>query len=119
MSAPQPFISVIIPVYNDTERLRTCLTALADQTYPRDRYEVIVVDNGSTIPPRSLVESFPGFVFAEESKPGSYAARNRGLQIARGDVLAFTDSDCIPDRHWLAAGERELAMHPQNGFVGG
>ena len=114
-----PLISVIIPVFDDADRLRLCLSALAEQTYPHDRFEVIVVDNGSAEPPRDLVESFPFCCFVEESKPGSYAARNRGLEIARGDVLAFTDSDCIPDPNWLAAGQQELAANPQCGFVGG
>jgi glycosyltransferase involved in cell wall biosynthesis len=114
-----PFISVIIPVYNDTERLRTCLAALAEQTLAADRFEVIVVDNGSSEPPRSAVESFAFGRFAEEAKPGSYAARNRGLELARGEVLAFTDSDCIPDRNWLDAAVGALEANPACGFVGG
>lgn len=119
MSEPRPFISVIIPVYNDAERLRLCLDALAQQTYPRDRFEVIVVDNGSTSPPCELVESYPFCRFAVESRPGSYAARNCGLQIARGEILAFTDSDCIPAPQWLAAGQEELVRQPNSGFIGG
>jgi glycosyltransferase involved in cell wall biosynthesis len=119
LSDPLPQISVVIPVFNDARRLRLCLTALAEQTYPRDRFEVLVVDNGSEESPRELVESFPFYRFVEEPQPGSYAARNRGLGLARGELLAFTDSDCIPTPGWLAAGERALADQPESGFVGG
>lgn len=119
MYQPLPLISVIIPVFNDTERLQACLAALAGQTYPQDRFEVIVVDNGSAAPPRELVESFAFCRYAEEPRPGSYAARNRGLELAQGQVFAFTDSDCIPAPDWLAVGQRELARHPSCGFVGG
>lgn len=99
-----PRVSVIIPVYNDAERLKLCLDRLAEQTFPRDEMEVIVVDNGSTSPPRELVESYPFCQFAEESAPGSYAARNRGLSLAAGDIVAFTDADCLPHRDWLEQG---------------
>lgn len=114
-----PFVSVIIPVYNDTDRLMQCLECLAAQSYPRDRLEVIVVDNGSRESPRKRVEEFPFCKFAEESTPGSYAARNRGLELARGTIIAFTDADCLPDLDWLAVAQRELAANPTCGFIGG
>lgn len=94
-------ISVVIPVYNNRAGLRICLDALASQTLPRDDYEVLVIDNGSTEPYADLVEEFPQVTWLQEPKPGSYAARNRGIERASAPVIAFTDSDCIPDAHWL------------------
>lgn len=121
-----PFVSVIIPVFNDTQRLRQCLQALAQQTYPRDRYEVLVVDNSPTPDPSlSLLVTEAvevqglSLVLAHEPRRGSYAARNHGLSLAQGDVLAFTDSDCIPDVDWLEKGVSWLTRHPDCGFVAG
>jgi glycosyltransferase involved in cell wall biosynthesis len=116
-----PFVSVIIPVYNDGIGLKRCLEALAQQNYPDDGYEVVVVDNGSAseeqIP--DLVADFKQAVYAFETQPGSYAARNHGIRLAKGTILAFTDADCIPDRHWLEMGVKTLLNHPNCGFVAG
>lgn len=114
-----PFVSVIIPVFNDSLRLRRCLEALARQSYPRSRYEVVVVDNGSDEDIGALVEAFPGVVFGREAQPGSYAARNTALELARGDVLAFTDSDCVPNPNWVARGVDALRRNPDDGLVAG
>ena len=93
-----------MPVYNDAERLSLCLHALERQTYPADRYEVIVVDNASSRPVAPLVGRFAHAVPEFEAQPGSYAARNRALGVAGGEIFAFTDSDCIPDQRWLEQG---------------
>lgn len=114
-----PFISVIIPVLNDSERLEICLNALEQQTYPKDLYEVIVVDNGSTENLEVLVNKFTQASFTCETQVGSYAARNKGISIARGEVLAFTDSDCIPDPNWLETGVKHLLSVPNCGLVAG
>ena len=99
-----PFVSVIVPVYNDADRLLLCLDALEKQTYPGDRYEVVVVDNGSAPPVGSLTEVFPHCLVAFEARPGSYSARNRGIEVSRGEVLGFTDSDCVPGERWIEEG---------------
>lgn len=114
-----PFVSVIIPVYNDRERLTTCLHALQKQTYPPDRFEVLVVDNGSTEPISPVVEAFSQARCLHEPEPGSYAARNRGIAEARGDVLAFTDSDCVPSEGWIEQGVKTLLSEPNVGMVAG
>ena len=114
-----PFVSVIIPVFNDADRLAKCLQALELQSYPADCFEVIVVDNGSKETIEPLVKEFPKAVCAHEAQPGSYVARNRGLATARGTIFAFTDSDCIPHRDWLLRGVEALQKSPAFGLAGG
>jgi len=114
-----PFVSVIIPVYNDPVRLQTCLQALEEQTYPKCVYEVIVVDNGSDESITSIITQFSQVKTSYETRPGSYAARNKGLSLARGEVIAFTDSDCIPAPDWIERGVTKLQSIPNCGIVGG
>jgi glycosyltransferase involved in cell wall biosynthesis len=114
-----PFVSVIIPIFNDPERLKLCLQALENQTYPRDLYEVIVVDNGSDEPVEPIVAAFSQARAAYECIPSSYAARNKGISLARGEVLAFTDSDCIPALDWIEKGVFKLLDTSNCGLAGG
>ncbi len=117
-SDTQPDISVIIPVFND-DRLRLCLDALARQSIGQDRFEVVVVDNGSKTPPRALVERYPFARYAEEATPGSYAARNHAMRLVRGRILAFTDSDCLPAEDWLEAALRRFDADESLIIIGG
>ena len=116
-SSPQ--VSVIIPVFNDSKRLATCLQALEKQGYPSDRYEVIVVDNGSSEDIGAVVTRFAKARMIHEDQPGSYAARNSGIKHAVGDVLAFTDSDCIPETDWIENGVARLLSVQNCGLIGG
>lgn len=101
-SSNKPFVSVIIPSYRDWKRLILCLGALNKQTLSKDLYEVIVVNNDPSdkIPSDFFIPE--NTIIIEESKKGSYAARNAGIKKAKGNLLAFTDADCIPDINWLA-----------------
>lgn len=103
------FVSVIIPVFNDSERLKQCLQRLYVQSYPYSDYEIIVVDNNSTENIYSVCQQFPNVQYIQESKQGSYAARNRGLAIAKGEIIAFTDSDCLPQIDWINQGVKALS----------
>jgi glycosyltransferase involved in cell wall biosynthesis len=114
-----PPVSVIVPVYDDAPRLALCLAALARQSYPPDRVEVIVVDNGSDPPADPGAMGYPDVRTVVEPTPGSYAARNAGIGAATADVLAFTDSDCIPAQDWLERGVRRLLGTPDCAVVGG
>lgn len=96
-----PFVDVVIPHLNDRDRLKTCLEHLAGQSYPADSFRVLVVDNGSKQPIDDLVAEFPFAGCTTETERGCGSARNRGVAETRGDVLAFTDSDCRPDPDWL------------------
>lgn len=114
-----PFVSVIIPVYNDLERLRLCLDALENQTYSAERYEVVVVDNNSDEAVAPHVQDYPHVRVLVETIKGSDASRNCGLANTTADYLAFTDADCIPRPDWLETGIQTLLNHPHVGLVGG
>lgn len=119
MNLLYPFVSIIIPHYNDHIRLGRCLTQLEHQTYPADRYEIIVIDNGSDTSPEGVtaVSSHSKLLF--ENKPGSYAARNRGIIDAQGEIIAFTDSDCLPEPNWIHSGVQTIVQDGSIGFVAG
>lgn len=107
MSAPEA--SVIIPTYKDWDTLQLCLDALAVQTAPADRFEIVVANNNRT-PELPTTLRLPGNArVIHATEPGSYAARNAALREVRGDVIFFTDSDCIPDPGWIAAGLAQIA----------
>lgn len=98
-------VSVVIPHFNDLERLGACLEALGRQTIDCASLEIIVADNGSTVGLAAVCAAIDGrarLVVAEEK--GAGPARNAGAAAAAGRVLAFTDSDCVPDPHWIEAG---------------
>jgi glycosyltransferase involved in cell wall biosynthesis len=115
----KPLVSVIIPVYNDAERLKICLQRLDIQTYPRDRYEIIVVDNGSDESIEPVVAPFSKVQPAYEPEGSEFMARNTGLKLARGEVIALIDSDCIPKEDWIEKGVDHLLRAPNAGFVAG
>lgn len=113
------FVSVIIPVKNDHAGLIRALAALSSQDYPQEHFEVLVVDNGSS-PPLTLPPQKPlNTVLLQCAKPGSYAARNTALKVARGKVLAFTDGDCQPSPSWLREGVAAVMARPEVGLVAG
>lgn len=117
----RPFVSVIIPIFNDAMRLKICLEALENQTYPKSLYEVIVVDNGSDKDQdiEGIITQFGQAIATYESTPGSYAARNKGISLAKGEVIAFTDADCIPASDWIEKGVENLLKVPNCGLVAG
>jgi len=96
-------ISIIIPTFNDWERLSLCLYALDDQTLEKSRYEIIIVNNDENhfVPDRIRQLTGKHIKILHEPMPGSYAARNAGLKVANGNIIGFTDSDCVPDPKWL------------------
>ena len=119
MSKVLPFVSVIVPVYNDTKQLETCLDALENQTYPKESYEIIIIDNNSEEDVVAVTNQFSQARVTHEKRRGSYAARNKGLSVAKGIILGFTDSDCTPASNWIEKGVEKLLQDPQCGFVAG
>ena len=109
--------SVIVPHLDDYENLDACLAMLQEQSFPSDRTEVIVADNGSS---RGLdavrrIVGTRGRV-VEVAERGAAPARNAGVRASRGEAIAFIDSDCRPDRRWLEEGLAELQLAD---FAGG
>src|SRR5687767_15798635 len=104
----QPFVSVILPVRNEARFIATCLEALAAQDYPRDRFEVILIDGESTdatLANARRVEDRLGFPDRIETNPRrtTATALNLGLQLARGDVIVRVDGHTCVDPGFIAA----------------
>ena len=101
-------ISVVVPTYNEEQNIERCLRSLADQTVPRDSYEIIVVDGNSKDRTRELAEPLADKVFIQTSKRVG-GARNDGAMAASGDIVATTDADCILPQDWVERIGRNFA----------
>jgi len=114
-----PRVSVVVPVYNGARTLDACLASLVALDYPRERFEIIAVDNGSTDSTAEILRAYAGRVRPlQEGKRGPAAARNCGIRAASFEIVAQTDADCVVDRGWLASIVAPLA-DPAVGVVGG
>ena len=116
-----PLFSVVVPTYARPGPLTACLQSLARQDYPRDRFEVIVVDDGSPSPPEDLEDVFRGQIDVTlllQPHAGPAAARNAGASMASGDFLAFTDDDCAPAADWLRSLAARFVSTPGHGIGG-
>ncbi len=98
-SSDWPKVSVVVCSYNGASTLRECLRSLTELDYPD--YEVILVDDGSTDGTQEIADEFPQFVYHHQENLGLSAARNVGAELATGEIVAYTDSDCLADEHWL------------------
>ena len=99
-TAVLPFISVIVPYLNQSDQLRACLRSLEMQDYPGDRFEVIVVDNGSRDATMEIARAAGARVLRCEAR-GVARARQMGLEAVQTDWVASTDADSLPAPHWL------------------
>jgi glycosyltransferase involved in cell wall biosynthesis/GT2 family glycosyltransferase len=117
----RPFCSVVVATHARPERLAACLDALARLDYPRDRYEVVVVDDGDCVDREALARRYRGRLdlrLVAQPRGGPAAARNAGAARARGELLAFTDDDCEPEPAWLSLLAERHAAEPGAGFGG-
>ncbi len=103
-----PFVSVCLPVKNGEGRIEHCLASLRAQTYPADRYEIIVADGCSTDRTAKIAESFGARVVRNERQIVA-SGRNAAFAVANGEIIASTDDDCVIPPDWLATGVRYLA----------
>lgn len=95
-----PFISVIIPVKNAANYLPSCLGSLNSLNYPKDKYEVILADSESTDRTPEIAASM-GAKLVKAGGPSVCAGRNSGFKEAKGELIAFSDADCVMDKDWL------------------
>jgi glycosyltransferase involved in cell wall biosynthesis len=106
-----PMVSVVICAYNAERTMEACLKSLTRLAYPN--YEVVVVDDGSKDGTAEIAARFPQFRLIRQPNKGLSAARNVGMQAALGEIIAYTDSDCVVDPHWLTLMVGAMAA---NGF---
>ena len=115
------FFSIIIPTYNRPEKLAKCLQSVVELDYPRERFEVIVVDDGSQMSLEDIVFSFRQFInvtLLRQQNCGPATARNAGANQAKGKFLAFTDDDCKLEPKWLTTLAR-CFVDSENIMIGG
>ncbi len=100
MNATTPlFISIVVPAYNAASLIRDCLDSLMALDYPKEYLEILLVDNASTDETASIIKTYPVHYLVEKER-GSTSARNAALQVAKGEIVAFTDTDCVVDVRW-------------------
>lgn len=111
------FISVIIPVYNDPRGIKDTLESLVNQDFLSENFEIIVTDNWSTDNTLDVVKKFmqkyPKLIrfVIEDTIQSSYAARNKGIKISKGSIIAFIDADMTIDKDWLTRIVNSLEKH--------
>ena len=94
-------VSVIVPAYNARKTIGQCIEALLSQKYQRENYEVIVIDDGSADGTADAVKAYP-VKYRYQRNQGPATARNAGAGEAQGEIILFTDSDCVPSDNWIA-----------------
>jgi glycosyltransferase involved in cell wall biosynthesis len=115
------FFSIIIPTYQRPQELQNCLAAIARMDYPREFFEVIVVNDGGSQPLAPIIDKFFNQMnvrLLSQPSAGPAAARNNGASQATHPYLVFTDDDCMPAADWLRRFENRI-MPGQAGAVAG
>jgi len=118
-----PFISIVIPFHNARTTLPSLLESLLNQNYPKSRYEIVLIDDGSTDGSSNMItkvmkqqlETCNVKILRFKDKGGPARARNLGIKNSNGEIIAFTDADAVPNRDWLA----ELVKGFKDDDVGG
>jgi len=118
--AHKPFVSVVVPTYNRKEMLRECLESLFIQNYPKNKYEIIVVNDGSTDGTEEILKEYERkapckFKWFTQKNKGPASGRNLGIKNATGEIVCFVDDDCIADKNWI----KNLIMEFVDERVGG
>jgi cellulose synthase/poly-beta-1,6-N-acetylglucosamine synthase-like glycosyltransferase len=114
---PPPYVSVIVTVFNDEALIKDCLVSIIEMDYPAERREILVVDYGSTDQTAAIIQSLP-VKYLEAGRGGKSRARNVGIESSKGEILAFTDPDCVVGTKWLRELVRPFAEEGV-GAVGG
>ena len=116
-------LSVVIPTYNRKKSLQECLDSLFCQDYPVEKFEIIVVDDGSSdgtdLMVASLTRKYPNIEYLQRTHQGPAAARNAGIKHSSGQIIALTDNDCLPAKNWVGSILRSHKLHNEALAVGG
>lgn len=96
-----PFVSIVVIAYNKEKGIELTLKSLLNQSYPKNRYEIIIVDDCSKDKTTEIVKKFPVRLIKHKINLGRAQARNTGLKYAKGEIYVSFDGDCIADRNWL------------------
>lgn len=111
-------ISVIIPTYNRKNKLKDCLDSLFAQDYPDEKVEWIVVDDGSDDKIHEMVNTLravkPNLKYFAQLRKGPAKARNLGVEVSLGDIIAFVDDDCVVDKSWV---KLMVDFHQKNKYI--
>jgi glycosyltransferase involved in cell wall biosynthesis len=98
-----PRVSVIVPIYNGERTVEECVESILAVSFPRNDFELLLIDNASSDSTSTILDRYlDRATILHERKRGPAAARNRGLKNANGDIVVFTDADCVVDRDWLS-----------------
>jgi GT2 family glycosyltransferase len=112
-------VTVVIPTYNRENVLKECIKSLFNQTYPNDKYEIIIVDGSSTDGTEELLKEYskkaPCKMRWFIKKSNISEARNLGIKESLGEIVCFTDDDCVADKHWL----ENIVVHFSDKKIGG
>jgi len=97
----RPKVSVVIPAYNAEKTIEETIQGLLSQDYSKNDYEIIVVDDGSNDSTKEMIKKFKRVKLFKQKHRGPAAARNLGVKHSKGDLILFTDADCVPDKNWI------------------
>lgn len=114
----KPLVSIIIPNFNNADRLQLCLEAIMRQTFPFSLMEIIVVDNGSSDHSTEISKKYPVQVFTRAEYQSPYWCRNAGIRAAKGKILILLDSNCVPVDNWLQEGIDCMQHSTASIFIG-
>ena len=95
----KPLLSIIVPVYNGSNTISSCIEHLEKLDYPKENYEILIVDNNSDDNTKDIIQKY-NVTYLFEKKKGPAAARNFGVKNAKGDILGFVDADCLVQENW-------------------
>ena len=110
----EPLVSVVVSTFNRLARLKILLEALENQTLSREKYELIIIDNGTSDGTQAFLERTEGIrLIRREVSNGPAEAREAGWRAAKASFIAFTDDDCRPEPEWLEEALKAHAIAPQ------
>lgn len=112
MQKIKPTLSIVIPAYNEEKLIGACIEAVKNQTFPQDKYEILVIDNNSTDSTAKIANEKGAKIISYKDEQGFVNTKQYGTCKAQADIIVYTDADSIPEKYWL---ERIYSkMHNKN-----